>query len=69
MLSCLQDEVTNSEPEMNERDVKRPPQVKRDAAVVNKAVSNKLKAYYEDIASQDVPDRFRELLDRLDKQS
>lgn len=54
---------------MNERDVKRPPQVKRDAAVVNKAVSNKLKAYYEDIASQDVPDRFRELLDRLDKQS
>ena len=61
--------MTFSELEMNERDVKRPPQAKRDSAVVNKAVSSKLKAYYEDIAKQEVPDRFRDLLDRLDKQS
>jgi len=52
---------------MNERNSKRTPQVKKEAVVTNKAVSGKLKAYYEDIASQDVPDRFKDLLDRLDQ--
>ena len=59
--------MTFSELEMNERDVKRPPQAKRDSAVVNKAVSSKLKAYYDDIARQEVPQRFLDLLADLDK--
>ncbi|MCB1378110.1 MAG: hypothetical protein KDK89_07060 [Alphaproteobacteria bacterium] len=33
---------------------------------MNKAVSGKLKAYYDDIAAEQVPERFKDLLDRLD---
>lgn len=35
--------------------------------VVKEAVSSKLKAYYDDIARQDVPQRFLDLLEDLDK--
>lgn len=35
--------------------------------VVKEAVSSKLKAYYDDIARQDVPQRFLDLLADLDK--
>lgn len=51
-----------------ERNSKRPqrPATKNDISLVNKAVSGKLKAYYDDIAAQDIPDRFKDLLDRLD---
>ena len=35
--------------------------------VVNEAVSAKLKAYYDDIARQEVPQRFLDLLQDLDK--
>ena len=35
--------------------------------VVKEAVSSKLKAYYEDIARQEVPQRFLDLLADLDK--
>ena len=35
--------------------------------VVKEAVSSKLKAYYDDIARQDVPQRFLDLLRDLDK--
>lgn len=35
--------------------------------VVREAVSNKLKAYYDDISRQDVPQRFLDLLAELDK--
>lgn len=35
--------------------------------VVREAVSTKLKAYYDDIAKQDVPQRFLDLLQDLDK--
>lgn len=35
--------------------------------VVKEAVSSKLKAYYDDIARQDVPQRFLDLLKDLDK--
>ena len=35
--------------------------------VVREAVSNKLKAYYDDIARQEVPQRFLDLLQDLDK--
>jgi hypothetical protein len=35
--------------------------------VVNEAVSSKLKAYYDDIARQEVPQRFLDLLADLDK--
>ena len=35
--------------------------------VVREAVSSKLKAYYDDIARQDVPQRFLDLLKDLDK--
>lgn len=56
---------------MTERDTK-PPQLKitskKTSTVVNKAVSGKLKAYYDDIAGQQVPDRFLDLLDKLDEQ-
>lgn len=42
------------------------PATKRDVSLVNKAVSGKLKAYYDDIAAEQVPERFKDLLDRLD---
>ncbi len=35
--------------------------------VVRDAVSNKLKAYYDDISRQEVPQRFLDLLAELDK--
>ena len=35
--------------------------------VVKEAVSSKLKAYYDDIARQEVPQRFLDLLADLDK--
>lgn len=35
--------------------------------VVREAVSNKLKAYYDDISRQEVPKRFLDLLADLDK--
>ena len=35
--------------------------------VVREAVSSKLKAYYDDIARQEVPQRFLDLLQDLDK--
>ena len=35
--------------------------------VVKEAVSSKLKAYYDDIARQEVPPRFLDLLADLDK--
>jgi hypothetical protein len=35
--------------------------------VVKEAVSSKLKAYYDDIARQEVPQRFLDLLRDLDK--
>ena len=35
--------------------------------VVREAVSSKLKAYYEDISRQEVPQRFLDLLAELDK--
>lgn len=44
------------------------PASKKASAVVNKAVSGKLKAYYDEIAGQQVPDRFIELLDKLDEE-
>lgn len=55
---------------MTEREIKRPQSgaSKKSSAVVSKAVSGKLKAYYEEIAAQEVPDRFLELLDKLDEQ-
>jgi len=53
----------------SQRDSKRPPgpSTKKDVSIVNRAVSGKLKAYYDDIVAQDVPDRFKDLLDRLDE--
>ena len=57
---------------MTERD-SNPPHSKaaskKTSAVVNKAVSGKLKAFYDEIAGQQVPDRLLELLDKLDEQS
>ncbi len=35
--------------------------------IVKEAVSSKLKAYYDDIARQEVPQRFLDLLQDLDK--
>ena len=55
---------------MTDRDPKLPNQKaasKKTSAVVNKAISGKLKAYYEDIAAQQVPDRIIELLGKLDE--
>ncbi|MBP0614377.1 NepR family anti-sigma factor [Jiella mangrovi] len=34
---------------------------------INAAIGKQLKAYYEDVASEPVPDRFLSLLDALDK--
>ncbi len=42
---------------------------KRDQSIANAAVGQKLKAFYDDIAHQEVPDRFLDLLDQLDEAS
>ncbi|MBO0664004.1 hypothetical protein LQ948_15320 [Jiella sp. MQZ9-1] len=34
---------------------------------INAAIGRQLKAYYDDVASEPVPDRFLSLLDALDK--
>lgn len=53
---------------MNDREFKRlPPKKDKDTAVINRAVSGKLRAYYDTIASQEVPDRFKDLLNQLDE--
>ncbi len=51
---------------MNEKTVKK---TKTSSAerVVKEAVSSKLKAYYDDISRQEVPQRFLDLLQDLDK--
>jgi DNA-binding protein Fis len=51
---------------MTEKSVKK---VKAAATqqVVKDAVSSKLKAYYDDISRQEVPQRFLDLLQDLDK--
>jgi hypothetical protein len=51
---------------MNEKTVKK---ARASAAqrVVKEAVSSKLKAYYDDISRQEVPQRFLDLLQDLDK--
>jgi DNA-binding protein Fis len=51
---------------MTEKSVKK---VKTAATqqVVKDAVSSKLKAYYDDISRQEVPQRFLDLLQDLDK--
>lgn len=57
---------------MTDRETKIPPTKtanKKASAVVNKAVSGRLKTYYDEIAGQQVPDRFIELLDKLDEQT
>jgi|GEM_PF-4114535 len=46
---------------------KRPlPATKKSAQIVEAAVSGKLKAFYDGISSQEVPDRFLDLLKQLD---
>lgn len=56
---------------MSERDSRVPsPKVanrKTSSRIVDKAVAGRLKAYYDEIASQQVPDRLIELLDKLDE--
>jgi len=42
---------------------------KNDHDLVNAVVSQKLKALYDDIANQEVPDRFLDLLKKLDQSS
>lgn len=37
-----------------------------DSKLVGEAVSNKLKAFYDEISNEVVPDRFLDLLARLD---
>lgn len=39
---------------------------KKNTKIVHDAVSGRLKAFYDDIADQDVPDRFLDLLKRID---
>jgi anti-sigma factor NepR-like protein len=40
---------------------------RRNAKVIERAVSGKLKAYYDEMTRQEVPDRFLELLRQLDE--
>jgi DNA-binding protein Fis len=51
---------------MNQKFVKKT-KTSSTQQVVKDAVSNKLKAYYDDISRQDVPQRFLDLLKDLDK--
>jgi hypothetical protein len=65
---CLTNrEMTN----MSERDSKTPSAKdvnrKTSPKVVQTAVAGRLKAYYDEIANQQVPDRLIELLNKLDE--
>ena len=51
---------------MNDKTLKKP-RTSQSQQVVKEAVSSKLKAYYDDISRQDVPQRFLDLLQDLDK--
>ncbi len=42
-------------------------QASRDIIGANSEIGRKLRQFYDEIASEDVPDRFAQLLDRLDK--
>jgi hypothetical protein len=37
-----------------------------DREILTEAITKKLKSYYDDIAERDIPDHFRDLLDKLD---
>ena len=39
---------------------------KSDDEILTEAITKKLKSYYDDIAKQEIPDQFRELLNKLD---
>ena len=56
---------------MSDRDSKMPSAKgasrKTSTNVVQKAVAGRLKAYYDEIANQEVPDRLIELLNKLDE--
>ncbi|HVU15691.1 MAG TPA: NepR family anti-sigma factor [Candidatus Didemnitutus sp.] len=57
--------------ETREKQAERPRRKRRTDAVVDSAmratIGAQLRAMHEDIVQEGVPDRFRELLDRLDK--
>ena len=40
---------------------------RKNAKVIEQAVSGRLKAYYDEMTRQEVPDRFLDLLKRLDE--
>ena len=52
---------------MIRKEVKRPVPSRRNSTVVAKAVSGKLKAFYDEVATQEIPDRLKKLLERIDK--
>lgn len=54
---------------MDNKERKRPAVSTHDSNLVSKAISGKLKAFYDEIVAQEVPDRFKDLLERLDKSS
>ena len=53
--------------QMFRQEVKSSVPSRRNSTVVAKAVSGKLKAFYDEIAAQEIPDRLKELLERIDK--
>ena len=54
--------------QMFRQEVKRSVPSRRNSTFVAKAVSGKLKAFYDEVASQEkIPDRLKELLERIDK--
>jgi len=46
---------------------KPPAQAKKTSKIVQDAVSGQLKAYFDDMTHQEIPDRFLELLKQLDE--
>jgi hypothetical protein len=53
-----------AEPEASRKAVKKP--AKRSDSSVQTAIGSRLRAYYDSVAQEPVPDRFLELLKQLD---
>ncbi|WP_051332694.1 NepR family anti-sigma factor [Cucumibacter marinus] len=56
----------SSKPETKNEPVAAPPGRQDDALGPNSAIGKKLRALYDDVMSEEVPDRFMDLLGRLE---
>ncbi len=67
VISCCGGGRTDKKSQIMNDKMGKKSQASSSQQLVKEAVSSKLRAYYDDIARQDVPQRFLDLLHDLDK--